>query len=75
MATSDNPRTESANDILVQIEKGLSVTALKKQPAESILLHSDGQGYAVIVNRQEAIKTAIQFASNDDVILISGKAA
>jgi UDP-N-acetylmuramyl-tripeptide synthetase len=73
VATSDNPRSESANDILVQIEKGLSVTALKKQPAESILLHSDGQGYAVIVNRQEAIKTAIQFASNDDVILISGK--
>jgi murE/murF fusion protein len=73
VATSDNPRSESPNDILMQIEKGLSKTPLKKQPAESILHHSDEQGYAVIVNRQEAIERTIRFAQNDDVILISGK--
>jgi len=73
LITSDNPRSESPEKILHQIEKGLAGSGLKKQPAESILGSADGRGYDIIANRHKAIKTAIRFAADNDVILLSGK--
>jgi UDP-N-acetylmuramoyl-L-alanyl-D-glutamate--2,6-diaminopimelate ligase len=57
--TSDNPRSEDPNDILSDMEQGLSSAAKRK--------------YIKIVDRKEAIKAAISFAKAGDIILIAGK--
>lgn len=54
--TSDNPRTESATDILFDMTD-----------------HINQSHYEVIENRKDAIFQAIQYANNDDVVLIAGK--
>lgn len=57
--TSDNPRDENPDDILHDMEAGLDVEGRKKTLS--------------IVDRREAIKTAIALAQPGDVILIAGK--
>ncbi len=57
--TSDNPRTESPQDIISEMEKGISPTNQRK--ALSIL------------DRKEAIKTACHIAKAGDIILVAGK--
>jgi len=55
--TSDNPRTEKPEEILVQMTLGLDI----QEPS------------AVIVDRSTAIKTAVNQAQEGDLILILGK--
>lgn len=57
--TSDNPRTEDPQQILADMEEGLSVSARRK--------------YVSIVDRKQAIKTAIAMAKPEDIVLIAGK--
>ena len=57
--TSDNPRTEDPACILLDMEDGLD--DIQKQKAVSIL------------DRMQAIKTAILLAVPGDIILIAGK--
>ncbi|MFC4263427.1 UDP-N-acetylmuramoyl-L-alanyl-D-glutamate--2,6-diaminopimelate ligase [Ferruginibacter yonginensis] len=57
--TSDNPRTENPADILKDMEAGVNVVARRKTIS--------------IADRYEAIKTAISFATADDIVLIAGK--
>ncbi len=57
--TSDNPRTEDAAIIIKEMEAGIMGTAKKK--------------FISIVDRKEAIKTAISLTSVGDMILIAGK--
>ena len=57
--TSDNPRTESPESILAEMEKGV-----EPQNTRKVL---------VIENRKQAIKTACKMAVPSDVILIAGK--
>lgn len=57
--TSDNPRTEEPQQILNDMQEGLSSAAKRK--------------YISIVDRKEAIKTAVSFAGSEDIILIAGK--
>ena len=57
--TSDNPRTEEPNQILKDMETGLSSSAKRK--------------YISIADRKEAIKTAVSLANPEDIILIAGK--
>ncbi|MBN8720401.1 MAG: UDP-N-acetylmuramoyl-L-alanyl-D-glutamate--2,6-diaminopimelate ligase [Sediminibacterium magnilacihabitans] len=57
--TSDNPRTEDPTQILRDMEEGLSSAAKRK--------------YISIVDRREAIKTAVSFANEDDIVLVAGK--
>ena len=56
--TSDNPRTEDPQKIVDQIEEGIKKTNGK---------------YEVVVDRVEAIKTAIKMANNRDIIVLAGK--
>ena len=56
--TSDNPRTEEPTKITAQIEEGIKKTKGK---------------YTVIVDRIEAIRTAIQMANKQDCIILAGK--
>lgn len=57
--TSDNPRSEDPQQILKDIEAGLNTAAKRK--------------YISIVDRKEAIKTAVTLANKEDIILIAGK--
>ena len=57
--TSDNPRSEDPAQIIKDMEAGLS-TSMKKK-------------YISIVDRKEAIKTAISLAKKEDIALIAGK--
>lgn len=57
--TSDNPRTESPQAILDEMEKGVEPQNYKKTLS--------------ILDRKQAIKTACQLAESGDIILIAGK--
>ncbi|OGW87089.1 MAG: UDP-N-acetylmuramoyl-L-alanyl-D-glutamate--2,6-diaminopimelate ligase [Omnitrophica bacterium RIFCSPHIGHO2_02_FULL_46_11] len=56
--TSDNPRTERAEDILAEIKKGIDAKKGK---------------LFVIVDRREAIRQAIELAEANDLVFIFGK--
>ncbi len=57
--TSDNPRNEDPQEIIHQMEKGLSPSEKRKSIS--------------IIDRDEAIKTAIHFSENEDILLLAGK--
>ena len=57
--TSDNPRSEDPSQIIKDMEAGVGAAARRK--------------YISIVDRREAIKTAISLASKEDIILVAGK--
>ena len=57
--TSDNPRSEDPEQILLDMEAGLNTAAKRK--------------YTKIADRKEAIKMAITLAKPDDIVLIAGK--
>ena len=56
--TSDNPRTEDPEEIVIEIEKGIKKTNGK---------------YECIVDRKESIKKAIEIANKRDLIILAGK--
>lgn len=56
--TSDNPRTENPEDIVLQIENGIKKTK--------------GQ-YTCITDRVKAIEEAIKMANKHDIIVLAGK--
>ena len=57
--TSDNPRTENPETIIIEMEAGVEPQNLKKTLS--------------ITDRKQAIKTACQLANTNDFILIAGK--
>lgn len=57
--TSDNPRSEDPAQILRDMEAGLTSATRRKSIS--------------IVDRKEAIKTAVSFSKPDDILLIAGK--
>ena len=60
--TSDNPRSENPGDIIAQIEKGIKEERGKK-----------GRDYSIVVDRKEAIKSALEKMQKGDTLLIAGK--
>ncbi|MGV3540989.1 MAG: UDP-N-acetylmuramoyl-L-alanyl-D-glutamate--2,6-diaminopimelate ligase [Rufibacter sp.] len=57
--TSDNPRDEDPQEILNQMQVGVKAADLKKALS--------------VVDRKEAIKTAVMLAQPEDIILVAGK--
>ena len=57
--TSDNPRSESPEQIIAEMEAGVEPQHFKKTIS--------------IVDRKQAIKTACQLAHANDILLIAGK--
>ncbi len=57
--TSDNPRSEDPAQILKDMEAGLNSAGRRKSIS--------------IIDRKEAIKTAVSFANSEDIILLAGK--
>lgn len=58
IVTTDNPRTEKPEDIIKDIEVGISKTKGK---------------YEIIVDRKNAIKKAIKMMNKKDIVVICGK--
>ena len=58
IVTTDNPRTEKPEEIISEIEKGISKTKGK---------------YEIIVDRKEAIKKAIKMMNKRDIVILAGK--
>lgn len=58
VVTTDNPRTEKPEDIISEIEKGISKTKGK---------------YEIVVDRKEAIAKAIKIMNKRDIVIIAGK--
>jgi UDP-N-acetylmuramoyl-L-alanyl-D-glutamate--2,6-diaminopimelate ligase len=59
IVTSDNPRTEEPEDIILDILKGVDIIYKRK--------------VLTIENRSEAIKTACSLAAKNDIIVVAGK--
>ena len=57
--TSDNPRSEEAEVILKDMERGLNTAARRK--------------FISISDRREAIKTAVNLSQPSDIVLVAGK--
>lgn len=57
--TSDNPRSEDPEQIIRDMEAGLNTAAKRK--------------YIAITDRKEAIRTALNLAGPEDIVLIAGK--
>jgi UDP-N-acetylmuramoyl-L-alanyl-D-glutamate--2,6-diaminopimelate ligase len=57
--TSDNPRSEDPDQIIRDIEEGLNTAAKRK--------------FISITDRKEAIRTALNLAAAEDILLIAGK--
>lgn len=57
--TSDNPRFENPEDIINDMKSGLNEAELQKT--------------LCIIDRKEAIKTALMLAKKDDIVLVAGK--
>jgi UDP-N-acetylmuramoyl-L-alanyl-D-glutamate--2,6-diaminopimelate ligase len=57
--TSDNPRSEDPMEIIREMQKGVGPTEAKKT--------------LVMVDREEAIKTACMMANSKDIVLVAGK--
>lgn len=57
--TSDNPRSEDPMEIIREMQRGVGPSEAKKT--------------LVMVDREEAIKTACMFAKEKDIILVAGK--
>lgn len=58
IVTTDNPRTEKPEDIIKDIEAGISKTKGK---------------YEIVVNRKEAIAKAIKMMGKRDLVILAGK--
>ena len=58
IVTTDNPRTEKPEDIIADIEEGISKTK---------------GNYKIVVDRKEAIQTAIDMANKRDIVILAGK--
>lgn len=56
--TSDNPRKENPEEIVIQIEDGMKKTNGK---------------YEILIDRKEAIEKAIKIANKSDIIVLAGK--
>ena len=68
VVTNDNPRTEDAVRIAAAVEEGLQAGGFKEMEATPV------KGtYAVELDRRGAIRTAIKWLEEDDVLVIAGK--
>lgn len=62
IVTSDNPRSESPERIVLDVEVGLQKSGKMR-----------GEGYVVFLDRAEAIQHAIEEAHPGDLVMIAGK--
>ena len=66
--TSDNPRTEDAETILDDVERGLA--GLSRVAPEAL---DTDKSYARIADRRAAIAAALAIAAPEDTVVLAGK--
>jgi UDP-N-acetylmuramoyl-L-alanyl-D-glutamate--2,6-diaminopimelate ligase len=71
IATSDNPRSEPPEQILAEIERGLTSAGVRALGAAE--LGAAERGYLVCSDRRRAIQLAAAAAQAGDTLLIAGK--
>jgi UDP-N-acetylmuramoyl-L-alanyl-D-glutamate--2,6-diaminopimelate ligase len=71
VATSDNPRTEDPGAIVDEIVPGLLAAGLPRVSAAEA--RGGARGFAVVVDRREAIALALEAARPGDAVLLAGK--
>jgi UDP-N-acetylmuramoyl-L-alanyl-D-glutamate--2,6-diaminopimelate ligase len=69
--TSDNPRGEDPRAILDELEAGAKQAGGRRIDPSELALAS--RGYCTLVDRREAIRTAIGSARSGDTVLLAGK--
>ena len=75
IVTSDNPRTEDPQRILLDAEQGLIQTDLRRVEdlTQAATIAELQRGYLVVADRREAIHAALRGARAGDVVVIAGK--
>ena len=69
--TSDNPRSEDPRRILEEVEAGAKQAGSTRIEASELARAT--RGYCALIDRREAIATAIRAASAGDTVLLAGK--
>ncbi|OQX18644.1 MAG: hypothetical protein BWK76_06960 [Desulfobulbaceae bacterium A2] len=73
LLTSDNPRSESPEAILAEIENGVRGAGRSRLGLEELFVAAEGGGYAVEPDRQRAIRAAVGLSAAGDIVLVAGK--
>jgi len=73
IVTSDNPRTENPHVILAQVKAGITPLGLNEYQPDELADGFADNGFMVIANRRDAIRTAVRLAQPGDIILLAGK--
>jgi UDP-N-acetylmuramoyl-L-alanyl-D-glutamate--2,6-diaminopimelate ligase len=73
VVTTDNPRNESPEEIIRQIEAGLKKTMPRRHTYQELSQKINSKGYIVEPDRKEAIRVGIEAAAPEDLVLIAGK--
>ena len=73
IVTSDNPRTENPLVILEQIKAGITPLGIRERQPDELTDSFTDNGYVVIENRRDAIRSAVRVAKPGDIILLAGK--
>ena len=71
--TSDNPRSEDPAAICADIEKGLLESGVQKHVVIQKRKKNDTPWYGVVLSRRQAIRTALDMAGSDDLVVVCGK--
>jgi len=71
--TSDNPRSEVPEAIMADIEAGVRAQGLSFLVSLAQCGGNCTSGYTLVVDRSEAIRMAIDYAGEGDVVYIGGK--
>ncbi len=69
VVTSDNPRTEDPVAIAASVEEGVRASGKERHGS----LRGVDEGYAVVLDRREAIEEAVRAATSGAIVVIAGK--
>lgn len=73
IVTSDNPRTEDPDVIMMEIRSGILPCGTREYGVEGLAGGFAEKGFVMIESRREAIRLAVRLARPGDIILLAGK--
>lgn len=73
VVTSDNPRSEPPEQIIEEILTGVRPECDRQYMPNELQAGFRAKGYAVVINRREAIRISIAASRSGDTVLIAGK--
>jgi UDP-N-acetylmuramoyl-L-alanyl-D-glutamate--2,6-diaminopimelate ligase len=73
VVTSDNPRTEEPQNIIMQIKVGITPLGIREYSLAELAGGFTEKGFTLCENRRDAIRLAATLARPGDIILLAGK--